>query len=203
MSHHPRARRISRSRALPVNPTAAVVGALLAAFVLSGCGAAESGETDATGARAGITRLEPADRTPAPDISGTDLDGEPLSLESFAGRVVVVNIWGSWCPPCRQEQPVLSKLATELKPQGVEFIGIAVREGAATSKAYTEDNNVPYPSISDSGGRLLVGFTSSLPAVAVPTTYVVDREGRVATRMLDVATEATLRALITDVLREP
>lgn len=174
----------------------------IAAPLVASCGAADTNGTDPTGARAGITRLEPDDRKKAPDISGDDLDGAPISLASFSGKVVVINIWGSWCPPCREEQPVLSKMATELKPQGVEFIGIAIREGAATSRAYTEANNVPYPSISDSGGKLLVGFTSSLPAVAVPTTYVIDREGRVATRLLDVATEATLGALITEIVEE-
>lgn len=202
MPHRHAARRRAPSSAPRRALATVVVTLVLIAPVVAGCGAAEPGATDASGARAGITRVEPADRKPAPDISGDDLDGTPLSLDSFKGQVVVVNIWGSWCPPCRKEQPVLSKLATELKPQGVEFIGIAVREGAATSKAYTEENNVPYPSISDSGGRLLVGFTSSLPAVAVPTTYVIDRKGRVAVRLLDVATEATLRALVTDVVEE-
>lgn len=175
---------------------------LLAVPMAASCGAADTNGADPTGARAGITRLEPDDRKKAPDISGDDLNGTPISLASFSGKVVVINIWGSWCPPCREEQPVLSALATELKPQGVEFIGIAIREGAATSRAYTEANNVPYPSISDSGGKLLVGFTSSLPAVAVPTTYVIDREGRVATRLLDVATKSTLGALITEIVEE-
>ncbi len=203
MSHRLRARRGTQTTRPRKRLTSAVALLVLSVPVLASCGAAEPGETDATGARAGITRVEPADRKSAPDIRGDDLDGSPLSLGSFKGKVVVVNVWGSWCPPCREEQPVLSKLATELTPKGVEFIGIAVREGAATSRAYTEENDVPYPSISDSGGRLLVGFTSSLPAVAVPTTYVIDREGRVAVRLLDVATEATLRALVTDVIDEP
>ncbi len=202
MPHHPCPRRRDRSGASRRTLTSVVASLVLFAPVIASCGATEPGQIDATGARAGITRVEPADRKPAPDIRGDDLDGSPLSLASFKGKVVVVNIWGSWCPPCREEQPVLSKLATELKPQGVEFIGIAVREGAATSRAYTEENDVPYPSISDSGGRLLVGFTSSLPAVAVPTTYVIDRDGRVAVRLLDVATEATVRALVTDVVEE-
>ncbi len=202
MPHDLRAPRGTQATRPRSRLTSVVVSLVLAVLVLASCGAAEPGDTDATSARAGITRVDPADRKPAPDIRGDDLDGSPLSLASFKGKVVVVNVWGSWCPPCREEQPVLSKLATELKPEGVEFIGIAVREGAATSRAYTEENDVPYPSISDSGGRLLVGFTSSLPAVAVPTTYVIDREGRVAVRLLDVATEATLRALVTDVIEE-
>lgn len=201
-------RRTSSRRATPPHAsvrrlTTFVTMLVVSVPLIASCGIEGSDDADATGVRAGITRVEPGDRKQAPEISGDDLDGAPLSLASFKGKVVVVNIWGSWCPPCREEQPALSKLATDLKPQGVEFIGIAVREGAATSKAYTEENNVPYPSISDSGGKLLIGFTSSLPAVAVPTTYVIDREGRVATRLLDVATEPTLGALITEIVEEP
>lgn len=184
----------ARSRAL------ALSALLVATTALTACGSPS--ESEPSSASAGITRVAPSERKPAPDIAGDDLDGRPLSLESFRGQVVVVNIWGSWCPPCRQEQPVLSKLARELEPSGVQFLGIAIREGATTSKAYTDANDVPYPSISDSGGKLLVGFTSSLPAVAVPTTYVIDRQGRVATRLLDVATEPTLRALITEIVDE-
>lgn len=150
----------------------------------------------------GITRLAPGERGKSVDITGVDLDGNPLSVTPWRGEVVVVNIWGSWCPPCRVEQPILSRLATELKPKGVEFLGIAIRESPATSKAFTTARNVPYPSIGD-GDSTILAFVDSLPAVAVPTTYVIDRQGRVATRLLDRATYSTLKSLIEEVASEP
>lgn len=191
----------ARPRAASTTPRR-VLALTLAATTLAAMAGCGSPDLDDSAAASGITRVEPADRKAAPAVKGDDLYGQPRALESYRGKVVVLNIWGSWCPPCRKEQPVLSKLAREMKPAGVEFLGIAIREGAPTSRAYVEANDVPYPSISDSGGQQLVGFTSSLPAVAVPTTYVIDREGRVATRLLDVATEPTLRALIDDVVNE-
>lgn len=150
----------------------------------------------------GITRLAPAERGKPIEVVGVDLDGKPLTSKQWIGKVVVINIWGSWCPPCRVEQPVLSQLASELKASEVEFLGIAVREDPATSKAFTTAKKVPYPSIG-SGDSLILTFTDSLPAVAVPTTYVIDREGRVATRLLDRATYTTLKDLIDEVASEP
>lgn len=150
----------------------------------------------------GITRLAPDDRGEPVDITGLDLNGRPLSATPWRGKVVVVNIWGSWCPPCRVEQPILSRLATELQPSGVEFLGIAIRESSATSRAFTTAKKVPYPSIGD-GDSTLLAFVDSLPAVAVPTTYVIDRQGRVATRLLDRATYSTLKSLIDEVVKEP
>lgn len=149
----------------------------------------------------GITRLAPADRGKPVEVVGVDLDGNPVSSHQWLGQVVVINIWGSWCPPCRVEQPVLSQLASELKPTGVEFLGIAVREGPETSKAFTTAKKVPYPSIGN-GENAILAFADSLPAVAVPTTYVIDREGRVATRLLDRATYTTLKNLIDEVTNE-
>ncbi|NRQ51747.1 TlpA family protein disulfide reductase [Aeromicrobium stalagmiti] len=197
----------SPRRAFAPNRKARILTAgtcVAALLTLAACGSPEAKPgTAQADAGAAITRIEPDQRKPAPDLAGDDLDGNPISLAAMKGKVVVVNVWGSWCPPCRKEQPVLSKVSTNLRPQGVEFLGIAVRESAATSKAYTDAKQVPYPSISDSGGKLLLGFASSLPAVAVPTTYVIDKQGRVATRLLDVATEATLTSLVTEIVQEP
>lgn len=172
--------------------------------LLGSCGL--GGQTDKTGdedtsAASGIARLAPEDRIAGPDVSGSDLAGDALDITSWRGKVVVINVWGSWCPPCRAETPVLNRIATETAPE-VEFLGIAVRESATASLAFTRKENVPYPSISDSGGTLLTRFADPLPAVAVPTTYVLDREGRVAVRVLDQVTYSTLKALIEEVQAE-
>ncbi|MEO6473327.1 MAG: TlpA disulfide reductase family protein [Aeromicrobium sp.] len=149
-----------------------------------------------------ITRVAPADRKPAPPISGNDLDGNPLSLAQFKGKVVVINVWGSWCPPCRKETPALIAVARSTKPLGVQFLGIAIRENAVASKVFTDRMKVPYPSISNDTGSLLLGFTKSLPAIAVPTTYVIDRHGRVAVRSMEPATVSTLTDIVTDIANE-
>ncbi len=149
-----------------------------------------------------ITRVAQGERKPAPLIAGDDFDGKPVSLAQFKGKVVVINVWGSWCPPCRKETPALISVAQSMKTQGVEFLGIAIRESAATSKAFTDRMKVPYPSISDESGSLLVGFAKSMPAIAVPTTYVIDRRGRVAVRTMETATVPTLTDIVTDIVEE-
>jgi thiol-disulfide isomerase/thioredoxin len=185
-------------------PRTGVAVFALAMLLLTSCGGGAPTENDGGPVQGagGITRLAPKDRGELVEIAGTDLDGNPLSASQWRGKVVVVNVWGSWCPPCRVEQPILSRLAAELKPLGVEFLGIAIRESPATSKAFTTAKGVPYPSIGD-GDATILAFVDSLPAVAVPTTYVIDRQGRVATRLLDRATYSTLKSLIDEVAQEP
>ena len=175
------------------------------AILVTGCGSSspETNDGNFVAGDGSITRLTPAERGKAPEIAGRDLDGDAMSISQWRGKAVVVNVWGSWCPPCRKETPVLNKLATELKTQDVEFVGIAVRESAASSKAFATAKKVPYPSISDPGGTVLLRFAESLPAVAVPTTYVLDKQGRVATRLLDTATYTTLKNLIQEIAKEP
>jgi thiol-disulfide isomerase/thioredoxin len=149
-----------------------------------------------------ITTVPPSKRKPAPELSGKDLEGGQISADQFKGKTIVVNVWGSWCPPCRKEAPALIEVSRTLKPEGVEFLGIDVREEPSPAKAFTDRLKVPYPSISDESGKLLVGFNSSLPTIAIPTTYVIDTEGRVAARILDEVTVKTLTDVVTDVLEE-
>lgn len=180
---------------------AATVAAVAGLAVLAGCGGAETNSTQGgyvTGNNL-ITVVEPGERKPAPSIEGTDLDGRPLSLDEFAGKTVVINVWGSWCPPCRKEAPDLDATARKLKDDGVEFLGIAVRENAPASRAFNEAQDISYPSLTDPSGRTLLGFAQNLPSQAIPTTWVIDEQGRVAARILDDTTESTLTSLIEDV----
>ncbi|WP_375000131.1 TlpA family protein disulfide reductase [Aeromicrobium sp. CTD01-1L150] len=173
-------------------------------LALASCGIGgqvdKAGNED-TGVASGIVQVAPEDRIAGPEVSGANLEGDAVDVAGWRGKVVVVNVWGSWCPPCRAETPDLNRAARETAPD-VEFLGIAVRESAATSLAFARKEKVPYPSISDSGGTLLREFAEPLPAVAVPTTYVLDRQGRVAVRVLDQVTYSTLTALIEDVQAE-
>ncbi|MFY0409701.1 TlpA family protein disulfide reductase [Solicola sp. PLA-1-18] len=146
-----------------------------------------------------ITVVDPADREEAPDIAGTTLDGERIQLSQYEGKTLVVNVWGSWCPPCRKEAPALIQVSKQYADQDVQFVGIAIREESTASKAFSDRVGMPYPSISDPSSQTLLGFADSLPSQAIPTTWVIDDQGRVAARVLDDVTASTLSGLIDEV----
>ncbi len=181
-----------------------VIGATLAAtavVIAAGCSGAQTNGTQGgyVSSDKRITIVKPADRMPAPKIAGNDLEGQPLSVKDFAGKTVVVNVWGSWCPPCRKEAPALAATAKKLKGDGVEFLGISVRENASAAKAFNDAKDIPYPSLSDPSGKTLLGFAKNLPSPAIPTTWIIDSNGQLAVRIADATTEATLTRLIKDV----
>ncbi|GAA1740993.1 TlpA disulfide reductase family protein [Aeromicrobium alkaliterrae] len=175
-----------------------LVLALVGACEGAGTGGSTGGYVSSDGT---VTTIDPADREPAPVLSGTDLDGADLSSEDFAGTVTVVNVWGSWCPPCRAEAPVLQELS-EAYADDVQFLGIVNRSKDAAAKAFNTTYGITYPSFSDEGGSLELRFVDSLPSQAIPTTWVIDAEGRVAARILDEVDASTLGGIIDDLLAE-
>jgi thiol-disulfide isomerase/thioredoxin len=144
--------------------------------------------------------IEPPDRKPAPELTGTTLDGSSFSLAALRGNVTVVNVWASWCSPCRAEAPGLQKVSTELATQGVRFVGIDTRDTNDNAKAFERHFGITYPSIVDQDGALLLRFKETLPPQAIPTTLVIDKDGRMAARALKPLTEEQLRELIRSVL---
>ena len=120
-----------------------------------------------------------AQRPAAPDISGTTLTGQQLDIARWRGAPVVVNFWGSWCVPCREEAPVLRRVADDTRPLGVHFAGIDIREGPAPGLAFERSYRIPYPSISDADDLIGARFGAAAP-VATPTTYIIDARGRIA-----------------------
>lgn len=171
--------------------------------VVAGCGGAgNSGSTGGYVSSDGtVTILDPEDREKAPELAGTDLEGEPLSTDDFAGTVMVVNVWGSWCAPCRAEAPVLKELS-ETYTGDAQFLGIVNRSRDSAAIAFNETYGITYPSFSDDGGRLELQFVDSLPTQAIPTTWVIDAEGRVAARISDEVDASTLGGIIDDLLAE-
>lgn len=192
-------------RALRRGAAAALLSA--AVLALAGCGgggaadaAAQQGYVAGDGA---TTVVAPADRRSAPDLRGTTLDGEEFDLAALRGSVVVLNVWASWCPPCRAEAPMLQVLADGLRPEGVAFVGVDTRDGDGTAaRAFVENVGLSYPNVVDPDGVLLLAFRDTLPPQAVPSTLVIDRQGRIAARVIGPTTEPRLRALITTVLDE-
>jgi thiol-disulfide isomerase/thioredoxin len=106
-------------------------------------------------------------------------DGSPWSSLSARGSVLVVNFWASWCGPCRAEQPSLNQTARAYRGRGVKFIGINVRESRGAASSYVEEFKAPYPSLYDQAALNAV----RLQAFALPSTFILDREGMVAYRL--------------------
>lgn len=180
-------------------------GVLGLAIAVSGCGAADSGGGEGVAAGKGvITQIPVADREPLPAITGATLDGGRYDSSDHAGKIIVYNVWGSWCAPCRKEAPVLQKVWRETREEGVVFIGLNTRDNDAAARAFEQSFQIGYPSVtSDDTASVLLQFGSFLPRSAVPSTVVVDRSGRVAARVIGEISYATLAGLVEDVLAEP
>jgi thiol-disulfide isomerase/thioredoxin len=143
-----------------------------------------------------------ADRVSAPTISGTEVGGGTLDAASLRGKVVVLNIWASWCAPCRKEAPSLERVWQATRSRGVQFVGLDSRDTQAGAKAFQRRFGITYPSVVDSDGELQLKFRGKLAAAALPTTYIIDRNGKVAVRVTDLLTDVKLRTLLDPVLAE-
>lgn len=177
--------------------------AALAVVPLAACteaGPAGGVDDDSIGFQAGdgsVVIIPGDERKPAPELAGDTLDGEQLSTADFAGQMLLLNVWGSWCAPCRKEAPALVEVNGQYPD--VQFIGINTRDlDPAPAKAFVRTFEVPYPNIYDPDGSLLLGF-GQLPPKAIPSTLIIDEEGRVAARILGEVTASTLAGVIDDV----
>ncbi|HNN49209.1 MAG TPA: TlpA disulfide reductase family protein, partial [Marmoricola sp.] len=148
-----------------------------------------------------ITRLATDQRVAPGPVKGTTLEGESVSLDSFKGQVVVLNVWGSWCPPCRKEAPLLTEAARELAKEDVVFLGINTRDSSTDQGlAFQKKYDVPYPSIYDPSGQNLLSFRRTLNPNSIPSTLIIDAEGRVAASILgEIPSKATLTELVREV----
>ena len=135
--------------------------------------------------------ITPADRPRAPEIFGTTLDGEELDVADYRGKVVVLNFWASWCPPCRAEAANLISVAEQTEAEGVQFIGVNVKNAKDEAIAFERNKGVTYPSLHDQPGVLLTRFRKLVPQIP-PTTLLLDREGRIAGRFIGGVTEREL-----------
>lgn len=184
-------------------------GGLLAVStsVLTACGRSDDKEDKPDGGSLGAAKgsssqyFKPSERTVKPTLEGETLDGGHVDIADMRGQVVVINIWGSWCAPCRKEAPELVRLAKETESMGVRFLGIDNRDNKAAAKAFERNYGVTYPSIFDPGGRAVAGFRQ-LAARAVPTTYVLDKSGRVAAMSIGPLTYRGFYPIVKDIAAE-
>ena len=171
---------------------------MVLALVLTACGGggSSSSEESFVSGDGSTTYIKISERKFAPAITGMTLKGENYTYEK--DRVAVVNVWASWCSPCRAEAPTLVALAN--KYTDVAFIGILTRDNPANAEAFERRFKIPYPTVIDDS--ILIGFKGSLPANAIPTTVILDKKGRVAARISGAVTVASLTELIEKVSAE-
>ncbi|NJC23390.1 thiol-disulfide isomerase/thioredoxin [Arthrobacter pigmenti] len=183
---------------------------LAAAVVLSGCAAqdplaqqaAEGNNKNYIAGDGSVTEYAPAERGEPVDIEGELYSGQSVNSTDWQGQVTVLNFWYAACAPCREEAPDLVALHEEFEPQGVQFYGVNIRDSKQNAEAFERTFGIPYPSFNDSDGGVLLSMTSYVPPQAVPTTIVLDQQGRVAARILGLADKGTLSALIETALAE-
>ena len=174
------------------------VAFIVLALALTACGGGgtSASEESFVSGDGSTTFIKISDRKIAPAITGMTLNGENYTYQK--DRVAVVNVWASWCSPCRAEAPTLVALAN--KYTDVAFIGILTRDNPANAEAFERRFKIPYPTVIDDS--ILLGFKGSLPANAIPTTVILDKSGLVAARISGVVTVASLSKLIEKVSAE-
>jgi peroxiredoxin len=141
-----------------------------------------------------------AERATAPEFGGTLLGGGDWTSDELAGEVAVLNFWGSWCPPCRVETPQFQEVYAEVRDQGVTFLGLNVKEvDEQFAQAFVDSEGIEFPSLYDPAGEVALAFRD-YPATAIPSTIVLDRDGRVAAVYTGEVAQDDLRAVIDQLL---
>jgi thiol-disulfide isomerase/thioredoxin len=173
------------------------VAALLAMpALLAGCGREQPAST-----LIGVDTVASQERGEVPVIAGTTLDGEPLDVADLVGRIVVVNSWASWCAPCREETPAFVELSAGVDEDDVVVVGLNVTDDEAAARAFVDEFGVPYPSIVDPEGDILASIPG-VPPSSLPSTVILDREGRIAARVIGATDAMELATLIAAIMDE-
>lgn len=145
--------------------------------------------------------IEEADRASAPEFNGVLLDGSDFASSSLSGDVVVLNFWGSWCAPCRVETPEFQQVSDGVSGEGVSFLGINAKDDRQLAQAFLDDKGITFPSVFDPRGEIALAFRD-YPANAIPSTIILDRDGRVAAVYVAVVVADELRQVLDTLLVE-
>lgn len=195
---------MGRSRRPFVAGALAGLVALLAACSTTPSGPTATSSTDAGYTSAdGTTKTWPVGRRTGPvTLAGKDADGTARDVTAWRGDVVLVNTWYAACPPCRAEAPDLVAIANDDASRGLHVIGVNSTDAAGTAAAFARQFSVPYPTIIDSDGSAIAALQGVVPVNAVPTTVLLDRQGRVAARILGRVDPSTVRSIVDQLLAE-
>ena len=190
---------VRRGRA--ARAAAAGLGLVLLA---SGCGGSAPGAGGAPGSARAVSHVvvhEAGERQALPALTGTTLEGEPFDVADLRGRVVVLSLWGSWCGPCREEAPALERAQQRYADQGVQVVGVNVRDSPQAAREFVDEMGLSFPSIDDQRGRAVLALRAFVQG-SPPATLVVDREGRVAAQAFSALDDDDLTALLDPVVAE-
>jgi peroxiredoxin len=176
---------------------AALLAAATAGAALVGC---SSGNEESLCTSDGLmVTCAPDQRSKTPKVSGELLTGGSYDISRDRGQVVVVNFWGSWCPPCRAEADDLEGTYQATKASGVTFLGINVQDSRDKAIAF-EEGRVTYPSLFDPASRQALNF--DIPPNTTPATVVLDRDGRIAVVIRRAVTKDELQPIVEKVAAE-
>ena len=179
---------------------------LFAAALLSGCAsntpANNPNEVGFVAADGSAVLRDESERTAAPELVFDGISpAATWSVESARGSVVLLNVWGPWCAPCRKEFPDLQKLSETLGPDGLEIVGVATRTTATSVTAFTSAQKISFRQVADFDS-LIVSSISGVPSSTVPSSILIDRKGRVAGWVLGAADPVLLKSMLKSLLEE-
>ena len=172
---------------------------IVSVLVLSGCSS-----TEPVAQKGEVISCESVttDESVVKGITLECVDGSPGAIiESLRGPMIL-NVWGSWCSPCRKEATELEELYLKNKDSGVQFIGINIRDSKVSAEKFVTNYEITYPNIFDRDGILLLGFKETLPANAIPSTVLIDKNGLVAARQLGPIDRALIQGFISSLVEE-
>lgn len=185
----------------------ATLAGALAVTMLSACAGSQTQKNGTDGADTRYVAgdgsakvLSVEERKAAPRIAGTTVRGKHVDLADYRGKVVVANFWASWCAPCRAEAPTLEALAEKHKADGVRFVGVNIKDDKAAAKAFERNFTLSYPSLFDPSGKIALAFRETVPPQAIPSTIVIDKQGRVSGRVIGSTSYSGLNKLIDSVV---
>jgi len=171
---------------------AALLGGALAATLLT------SGKTNASDTPGNTVEYQAGQRPLVPNLTGKSLTGASMNLSSYRGKVVVLNFWGSWCSPCRDEAALFAGASQQYASKGVTFLGDDVGDTPANALAFTSSQGITYPSFNDPGYAVVTQISQVVPVHDTPTTVVIDKTGHVVGTIIGAAKYSELTALLRD-----
>jgi thiol-disulfide isomerase/thioredoxin len=178
-----------------VTTAAGVVVLLVAALVVT---VFTHGNSSSASDDANMVAYPVGHRPAAPDFTGTSLTGTAINFASYRGKIVVLNVWGSWCPPCQAESPTLKYLDEQYAPQGIAFLGDDLQDTPTNALAFLHSVGITYPSVNDASGAVEERLAIAVPISATPTTLVIDKTGHIAGVIDGAVTYPEITTLLKD-----